>query len=79
MRPDGKYFRSFRDLDPLLKQEREAIFYSTGRNLGYDPEGAREFANYVKYVNEMTSAGSLLQNAWTSARDSVNEKGESAE
>ncbi len=62
--------RSVQGLNVLLRGERSIIFYNTGLSLGYDDDGAREFANWMAYIDEMTSMELLLKRTKEASQDS---------
>jgi exonuclease VII large subunit len=59
--------QEMRTLRPLLDQERRVVLEQFGTQLGYEPAQAKEFADYIDYVNEATSYRSIWRGAGRSA------------
>ena len=50
-------------LDELMKEQQATLLYRTGQKLGYDEDSAQWFADYIGYVNRMTTLSPGLQRA----------------
>jgi TolA-binding protein len=64
--------QEMRTLRPLLDQERRVVLEQFGTQLGYEPTQAKEFADYIDYVNEATSYRSIWRDAGRSAEGTRN-------
>ena len=49
-------FASFHELRNLYKVERTYAFNELARDLGYDDKEAKDFTEYIEYINKNTSA-----------------------
>ena len=55
-------FGSVRELAPMLDMEREVVLNDFAIELGYTPDDASSFVEYIDYVNEMTSPRGIMRN-----------------
>jgi len=47
-------FSSFRELDNMMRMQREVLYHDLAREAGYQGESAAEFVQYVEHIQRMT-------------------------
>lgn len=54
-------FQEFREIAPLMEKERQVVLNNLAIDLGYAPDEAQSFVEYVDFVNEMTSPRAIMR------------------
>ena len=55
-------WESMREIGPMLDMERQVVLSDLANQLGYNQQEARDFIEYLDYIDEMTSPRGIMRN-----------------